>query len=151
MSLDVYLTLPYAEFARRERIYVRRNGCTEEVTLEEWNALYPGRVPVTVKLRDADEDDSIYSRNITHNLGKMAREAGLYEAMWRPDEQGWTSARELIEPLRDGVALLQSDPERFKALNPENGWGTYDGLLAFAADYLGACMTWPTAEVRVSR
>jgi hypothetical protein len=96
-------------------------------------------------------DGEIYWRNITHNLGTMASQAGLYEAMWRPDEQGWTHARDLITPLRDGLAALQSDPERFKGFNPANGWGDYDGLLDFAASYLAACMKWPDAEVRTSR
>ena len=26
--------------------------------------------------------ESLYSSNITHNLGKMANEAGIYEALW---------------------------------------------------------------------
>ena len=28
--------------------------------------------------------ESLYSSNITHNLGKMANEDGIYEALWRP-------------------------------------------------------------------
>ena len=28
----------------------------------------------------------VFSANITHNLGKMADEAGIYKALWRPDE-----------------------------------------------------------------
>ena len=30
------------------------------------------------------EYDTLYSANITHNLGEMADKAGLYEALWRP-------------------------------------------------------------------
>jgi hypothetical protein len=150
MSLDVYLMMPSACGTSSGRIYVRRNGRTEEVSRSEWHEMYPDRVvPVSVVM--PDEDGEVYWRNITHNLGKMASEAGLYEAMWRPDEHGLTHARDLIGPLRDGLATLQSDSERFKAFNPENGWGDYDGLLAFAASYLAACMNWPDAEVRVSR
>jgi hypothetical protein len=26
----------------------------------------------------------VYNANITHNLGKMAEKAGLYETLWRP-------------------------------------------------------------------
>lgn len=42
-------------------------------------------------------------------------------------------------------------PDKFKKLNPANGWGDYDGLLAFVAAYLEACMEHPDATVRVSR
>ena len=26
----------------------------------------------------------LYDANITHNLGEMAKKAGIYEALWRP-------------------------------------------------------------------
>ena len=28
---------------------------------------------------------SVFDANITHNLGKMAGEAGIYEALWHPE------------------------------------------------------------------
>ena len=150
MSLDVSLVMPGAEASSpRERIFVRINGRTREVTHSEWAERYPGREPVTVTLPESE--GCVYDRNITHNLGKMAAEAGLYEAMWRPDEQGWTHAHDLIRPLRDGLAALQASPDHYKAFNPENGWGDYEGLLDFAASYLAACMKWPSADVEVSR
>lgn len=93
----------------------------------------------------------IYSRNITHNLGRMASEAGIYEHLWRPDELGIKTAGELVEPLRRGLELLMSDPERFKAMNPPNGWGSYDGLVDFVNDYLHTCIENPDAAVSVSR
>ena len=65
----------------------------------------------------------VYSANITHNLGKMASEAGIYKCLWRPEEVEITKAKELIEPLSRGLALLKGDPERFKAFNASNGWG----------------------------
>lgn len=64
-----------------------------------------------------------YSRNITHNLGAMAKEAGIYEACWRPEEIGITKAAQLIEPLRAGITLMKSDRPRFERHNASNGWG----------------------------
>jgi hypothetical protein len=93
----------------------------------------------------------VYECNITHNLNRMADEAGVYKHLWRPDEIGVTTAHELIEPLRAGLARLESDPERFKKLNPENGWGSYEGLVNFVTEYLAACEAHPEATVRVSR
>lgn len=89
----------------------------------------------------------LYENNITHNLGKMAREAGLYEVLWDPDEG--SIACNLIPKLKAGLELLKSDPEKFKKLNPPNGWGTYESLVSFVGSYLRACEENPSAKVSV--
>jgi hypothetical protein len=94
---------------------------------------------------------TIYDRNITHNLNKMADAAGIYKHLWRPEEIGITKAVQLVEPLREGLALLLSDPERFKEFDPENKWGDYDGLVDFVRSYLAACEENQNATVEVSR
>jgi len=93
----------------------------------------------------------VYEANITHNLGAMAEEAGIYKHLWRPEELGITKACELIEPLRAGLALLISDPPRFEKHNAANGWGLYKHFVPFVRKYLEACEENPDANVRVSR
>jgi hypothetical protein len=93
----------------------------------------------------------VYSANITHNLGAMANEAGIYKHLWRPDEIGVTTAAQLIEPLTAGLALLKSDPARFEKFNSENGWGLYKHFVPFVENYLAACREYPDATVSVSR
>ena len=93
----------------------------------------------------------VYSANITHNLGKMAKEAGIYEYLWRPEELGITKASELIKPLTDGYELLVNDPEKFKQYDSPNGWGKYEHFLPFVKQYIDACFANPYAEVKVSR
>jgi hypothetical protein len=94
----------------------------------------------------------VYSANITHNLNRMAEEAGLYLYLWRPDEIGITKAGQLIEPLRDGLALLKgAEPERFKAFDAPNGWGLYEHFVPWVERYLAACIENPDADVHVSR
>lgn len=92
-----------------------------------------------------------YEANITHNLNAMAEAAGLYDALWRPDEVGITKASQLIEPLERGLNRLIGDPAGFKQYNPANGWGSYDFLVRFVMQYLEACREYPEATVRVSR
>lgn len=94
---------------------------------------------------------NLYWANITHNLNRMAGEAGIYEHLWRPDEIGITTARQLIEPLHKGLVLLRSDPARFRAFDAPNGWGLHEHLVSFVAEYLAACEEYPDATVRVSR
>jgi len=98
-----------------------------------------------------DDDLEVFSANITHNLGKMAAEAGIYQHLWRPEELGIKKARELIDPLKDGLTMMVSDPDRFIALNAPNGWGTYDVFLPWIARYLAACKKHPRASISVSR
>lgn len=93
----------------------------------------------------------VFEANITHNLTKMADEAGLYKALWRPDELGIDTAKVLIPLLENGLKQLQEDPERFKKLNPENGWGTYEALVSFTERYLEACNEHPDARIYISR
>lgn len=152
MSLDVSL---YADEPIKVEagsgIFVRRHGATVEITRAEWDAKFPDSDPV-VSVRES-EDDSVrlYSANITHNLNTMAGAAGIYEALWRPEEIGITKAEQLIEPLTRGLAMLKADPVKFSAFNSPNGWGLYEHFVPFVKRYLQACREHPTATVRVSR
>lgn len=93
----------------------------------------------------------VFDYNITHNLNKMAEEAGIYYHLWRPEEIGITKAEHLIEPLTAGLSLLESEPDRFKKLNPENGYGNYEGFVSFVRSYLGACKENPDAIIHAYR
>jgi hypothetical protein len=90
---------------------------------------------------------AVYSGGITHNMSRMANEAGIYEPLWAPAESGVTKAHDLIEPLTKGLELLKSDPERFKAYNPANGWGSYEEFVRWLTEYLAACTLYPDADV----
>lgn len=94
---------------------------------------------------------AVYDANITHNLGQMARAAGIYMPLWRPDEIGLKKAGDLIPFLRAGLDRLRAEPDYFKQFNADNGWGDYDGFVAFTRQYLAACEEHPNAEVGVSR
>jgi hypothetical protein len=95
--------------------------------------------------------DGLYSANITHNLGKMAEEAGIYDCLWRPEEHGITHARQIIEPLASGLAKLATEKARFEQFNAPNGWGLWEHFVPFCARYLQACRDNPDARVHVSR
>ena len=100
---------------------------------------------------------SVFSLNITHNLGKMAGEVKLdngktlYDVLWRPDEHNYFTASDIASLLHEGMVKLICSPEEYKRYNPENGWGEYDGLVEFVKQYYNACLVNPEAELRVSR
>jgi len=106
--------------------------------------------------------------NITHNLGEMAghvtvEDTDLYNVLWRPyrlyniedntDESYsfMAKASELESILFLGLKELKSNPEKYKAFNPDNGWGDYEGLVKFCEKYLVAINRYPNARIEVSR
>jgi len=119
-----------------------------------------------------EENEEVYSSNITHNLNKMADKAGIYESLWQPHrlkegyhtipkddheaewefEQSQTiKANEIIAPLERGLSDLKARPENFKKFNSPNGWGMYKHFIPFVEGYLKACKEYPDAIVEVSR
>jgi hypothetical protein len=97
------------------------------------------------------DGECVYTANITHNLNKMADAAGIYKHLWRPEEIGVTTAAQLIEPLRAGLAQMVERPTHFEQFNASNGWGLYENFVPWIAKYLEACIANPDATIRVSR
>lgn len=148
MSLDLYIK-GGTPTTTGSGIFVRKDGQTLEITREEWDAKHPGEEPIIATMHEGADD--YFSANITHNLGAMADKAGLYDCLWRPEEVGITHAHQLIPILEEGLKKLQTDRAELEKLNPENGWGSYDGLVRFVTDVLNACRANPGGEVRASR
>lgn len=96
-------------------------------------------------------DEEVYSANITHNLGAMAKAAGIYEALWRPEEIGKELAGDLVPLLEHGLKCLKANPSVFKKHNSPNGWGMYEHFVPFVENYLDACREHPYASIHVSR
>jgi len=90
--------------------------------------------------------------NITHNLGRMADECGLYDWIWMAEENpGVKSARDLIDPLEQGLYKLRDDPMKYKKFNACNGWGRYEDLVNFIMDLIKTCKEYPDSHISVSR
>lgn len=133
-------------------VYFREDGERKSLSIQEYAAKFPNRNFVaSFPDTGTAEEESVFERNITHNLGMMANEAGLYEAMWNPAEIHAMYAKDVIEPLETGIKRLESDPDYYMQWNPKNGWGNYDGLLSFAKSYLKACKEYPEATIWISK
>lgn len=95
--------------------------------------------------------DEVFNSNITHNLGTMAKEAGIYEILWHPEEINVTKAGQLITPLQTALADMKTRPEYYSKFNSNNGWGTYKDFIQWLTEYLTACEKYPEATITVSR
>lgn len=94
--------------------------------------------------------DRLFWTNYTSNCGPMWREAGLNLHEWAYDKNGIRTAATLIEPLRAAIRNLEADPAKFKAMNPDNGWGSYETVVPWLRGILRACEEHPDARVYVS-
>lgn len=95
-----------------------------------------------------EDEEQVHWQNITHNLGKMAREAMIYDILWHP-EIG-IKAEVLIHPIEQGIQMMKDRPKHFKKFDAENGWGTYDVFLPWLEQLLEKCKEFPQAVVEVS-
>ena len=93
----------------------------------------------------------VFDKNITHNLNGMARAAGVYECMWRPDEYGFKYAMEIKPFLEEGLARLEAAPAHYRQFDAPNGWGTYENLVEFVRELIEACEKYPKATLYACR
>lgn len=84
--------------------------------------------------------------NYTSNCAPMWREAGADLA-----EYHGKTAGECMPSLRAAIELLKADPDRFRAMDPPNGWGSYDSLVPALERLLAVFAAMYGATVRVSR
>jgi len=127
-----------------------------QISFEEW---YSGISNSWVKIAnqdnprfyESDYKETLYEANITHNLGEMASQAGIYEALWRPEEIGCFKAKDIVLLLEMGLISLKNKPEHYKKFNSPNGWGLYKHFVPFVEKYLEACKENPNSIIEVSR
>ena len=118
-----------------------------------------------------EEKEEVYHANITHNLGKMADKAGIYEALWRPfrlidgydikdgdysaedefENSHTVYAKDIIDILEKGLSDLKARQKYFEQFNSPNGWWLYKHFVPFVEKYLNACKEFPDAIVETSR
>lgn len=144
MGLDISLRIDKPILKIGTGVFIRENGQNRELTVEEVKEKFPDR---DIEFSVNRETEEVFESNITHNLVPMAKAAGLYDYVWHPEGMGIYKAKELIDPLREGLHNLKLDPEKYKQYNPSNGWGDYEGLVKFIESYLSACYMYPEADI----
>lgn len=92
-------------------------------------------------------------RSPTYNLAPMFREALGIPMSAHADSGGGhldgMLARDALPILNRAIERMCSEPDRFRALNPPNGWGSYEGALEFLRWLREQCENHPKATVRV--
>jgi hypothetical protein len=91
------------------------------------------------------EPVDVFEWNYTSNGARMWREAGVDLR----DLNG-KNALHAMGPLAQAIGLMIEQPERFRALEPDNGWGSYDSLVPALQELLQAMARHHKTTVRVS-
>jgi len=100
-----------------------------------------------------DKDDNeieTESLRITHNLSTLVDKCGrlsgtpYYKIIWRPDElydvqNGNVSVSVILDDLLKLLNDLLENEIVLKQYLPDNGFGTYEGLIKFVCKYIYLC------------
>ena len=84
--------------------------------------------------------------NYTHNVSPMWSLAGCYDALYNSDGM---VAGETCHVLKRAIRVMEIEPDKFRGMNPSNGWGSYDGALTFLREWEANCSAYPKAIIRV--
>lgn len=92
-------------------------------------------------------DGDIWGRSPTYNLREMWEAAGV---PFHHGIEGQT-AGSILPALEASLAELKSHPAKYTAMNPPNGWGTYDDLIEVVESAVEAARKHPNAIIRTWR
>jgi hypothetical protein len=73
-------------------------------------------------------DDDGWTANYTHNMNGALREIWGGKDWW---DLSYMTASEALPFVVTAIDALQTDPERYRAHEPGNGWGSVETLLGF--------------------
>lgn len=91
--------------------------------------------------------DEVELGNYTWNCAPMLHEAGLPESL--SSLRGWRAGD--AAPLLESVMQAwNADPDRYRELNPSNGWGNFDRFRIWIGNILEACREHPNYTLWVT-
>jgi hypothetical protein len=85
--------------------------------------------------------------NMTSNVSGMWRKA-LGHSLGDLDGR---TAGDCTAALEQAVTAMDQDPEPYMAMEPANGWGSYDGALRYLRTLATGCAEHPKTVIRISR
>ncbi len=91
------------------------------------------------------EPDTGLDWNYTYNVQPMTAKAGLHSLH---DLDGLT-AYAAASKIAGVILRMEAVPDEYRALEPANGWGDYDGFLGRLRDLHEHLLAYPGTTVRV--
>ena len=96
----------------------------------------------------AKRETEIYEANVTYNLSKM-----YYKCIDK--EKGFKkldgmNCKEALPIINNAIQDMLNNADEYRKLNPKNGWGSYDGLLATLQEMRNCCENNSDGTINVS-
>ena len=97
--------------------------------------------------KNRDEDSEV--GNMTSNIRPMYDKAfGVND--WKDVVDG-RRAGSVVQEIFLAYDEMKSNPKEYKKLNPENGWGDYEGALEYLYKLLRESCQWPECTIYIHR
>jgi hypothetical protein len=93
-----------------------------------------------------DQEVELWWRNHTSNTSGMWRAAGVDIA-----ELAGVKGEQVAVAVNAAIEEMERNPDTYKAMNPPNGWGSYETCLDFLRDLRAAAARFPDLPLWVSR
>ena len=85
-------------------------------------------------------------RNYTWNVSPMYYDALGGDGL---SQFGRMNAKDALPILKEGVRKMKESPEKYREMNPPNGWGNYEGALDLLEWMLKKCEEYPSIEISI--
>ncbi|PQP80284.1 hypothetical protein C0Q44_28130 [Paenibacillus sp. PCH8] len=95
-----------------------------------------------------ENEANVVDKNITHNLTRMWKEAGVYEVLYKSDGK---VSNEVLPTLKHGLKQLLTERERFKQDNRSNGARHYKIAILWLAVLVEELIKYPDGTIRIDR
>lgn len=99
---------------------------------------------VSLEADTGGEPVEIWTRNHTSNTGCMWRDAGLDLVAYEG-----AKASALRSAAHEACGVILENMEKYRAMEPGNGWGTVVSTVEFLTDISNACARYPATTVRI--
>lgn len=96
----------------------------------------------------AKRETEIYKDNVTYNLSEM-----YYKCIDK--EKGFKkldgmNCKEALPIINNAIQDMLNNADEYRKLNPENGWGSYEGLLSSLQEMRNCCENNPDGTISIS-
>lgn len=103
-------------------------------------------ISITVKTVDG-VDIGVYSSNITYNIRAMLEEAGLCKSL---NEFNGKTCRDLWPVFFTAHHAIYFEPDRVRAKESSNGWGTFKDMVPWFTELYEAVLTHRSGVIEIS-
>lgn len=105
--------------------------------------LHISLIPFFAGFIDTEIEVGAYTYNVNPMYSRAMNIKGLTKAL--NDKK----CKKVIKILQQGIIAMGGDPDTYKAMNPKNGWGDYEGALRFLERIYSKCGEYPNYKIKV--